>query len=65
MREKLSLGEELVILYISNNFRLKGLLTLVKSLGELKKSGKDFKALIVGRGNETPYSKLAKKLGLP
>jgi len=63
MREKLSLGEELVILYISNNFRLKGLLTLVKSLGELKKSGKNFKALIIGRGNETPYRRLAKKLG--
>ena len=63
MREELSLGEELVILYISNNFRLKGLLTLVKSLGELRKSGKDFKALIIGRGNETPYRKLAKKLG--
>jgi len=64
MREKLSLGEELVLLYISNNFRLKGLLTLVKSLGELKKSGKDFKALIIGRGNKTPYRKLAKKLGV-
>ncbi len=63
MREKLSLGEELVILYISNNFRLKGLLTLVKALGELKKSGKDFKALIVGRGKESPYRKLAEKLG--
>ena len=63
MRGKLSLGEEFVILYISNNFRLKGLLTLVTSLGELKKSGKVFKALIVGRGNEAPYRKLAKKLG--
>ena len=63
MREKLSLGEELVILYISNNFRLKGLITLIKSMGELKKSGKDFRVLIVGRGNEAPYRKLAKKLG--
>ncbi|MGR3294292.1 MAG: glycosyltransferase family 4 protein [Candidatus Scalindua sp.] len=63
MREKLSLGEEFVILYISNNFRLKGLITLIKSLGELKKSGKDFKTLIIGRGNEAPYRKLAKKLG--
>ncbi len=63
MRGKLSLGDEFVILYISNNFRLKGLLTLIKSLGELKKSGKDFKVLIIGRGNETPYCKLAKKLG--
>jgi UDP-glucose:(heptosyl)LPS alpha-1,3-glucosyltransferase len=63
MREELSLGKEFVILYISNNFRLKGLLTLIKSLGELKKSGKEFNALIIGRGNETPYRKLAKKLG--
>ena len=62
MREKLSLGEELVILYISNNFRLKGLFTLIKSMGELKKSGKDFKALIIGRGNNAPYRKLAKRL---
>ena len=63
IRDELSLGEEFVILYISNNFRLKGLLTLVKSLGELKKVGKDFKVLIIGRGNEAPYRKLAKKLG--
>ena len=62
MREKLSLGEELVILYISNNFRLKGLFTLIKSMGELKKSGKDFKALIIGRGNNAPYRKMAKRL---
>ncbi|MHC4321509.1 MAG: glycosyltransferase family 4 protein [Planctomycetota bacterium] len=62
MRDKLALGEEFIILYISNNFRLKGLLTLIKSLGELKKSGKDFKVLIIGRGNEAPYRKLAEKL---
>ncbi len=63
IRKKLSMDEELVILYISNNFRLKGLFTLIKSLGELGKSGKNFKALIIGRGNEVPYRKLAKRLG--
>ncbi|MFQ5686788.1 MAG: glycosyltransferase family 4 protein [Candidatus Scalindua sp.] len=62
IREKLSLGEDLVILYISNNFRLKGLLTLIKALGELKKSRNDFKALIVGRGRDASYRKIAKKL---
>lgn len=62
VRRKLALGENFVVLYISNNFRLKGLLTLIKSLGELKKSRKDFKALVVGRGNVTPYRKLAKRL---
>ena len=62
IRKKLSLGEEFVILYISNNFRLKGLLTLIKALGELKKSHKDFKALIIGRGRDASYRKLAKRL---
>jgi len=62
VREKLSLGEEFVILYISNNFRLKGLLTLIKALGELKKSRNDFKALIIGRGRESLYRKIAKRL---
>ncbi len=62
VRRELDLGEEFVILYISNNFRLKGLLTLIKSLGELKKSRKDFRALVIGRGNVAPYSKLAEKL---
>ncbi|MBS1257948.1 MAG: Lipopolysaccharide core biosynthesis protein RfaG [Candidatus Scalindua arabica] len=62
VREKLSLGEEFVILYISNNFRLKGLLTLIKALGELKKLRNDFKALIIGRGRDSSYHKIAKKL---
>lgn len=62
IREKLSLGEEFVILYISNNFRLKGLFTLIKALGELKKSRNDFKALIIGRGRNSSYRKIAKRL---
>jgi UDP-glucose:(heptosyl)LPS alpha-1,3-glucosyltransferase len=62
IRERLSLGEEFVILYISNNFRLKGLLPLVKALGELKKSRNNFKALIIGRGRDSSYRKIAKKL---
>lgn len=63
IREKLSIGEEFIILYISNNFRLKGLSNLIKSLGEFRKSHRNFKALIIGRGRETAYRKLAKRLG--
>ena len=62
IRKRLSIGEECVILYISNNFRLKGLSTLIRALGELKRSHKDFKALIIGRGKKSSYCKLAKKL---
>ncbi len=62
IRKKLSIGEEFVILHISNNFRLKGLFTLIKSLGELKKLHKNFKVLIIGRGKKASYCKLAKKI---
>lgn len=62
MRERLALGEEFVILYISNNFRLKGLFTLIRSLGELRKSHKNFKAVIIGRGRNSSYRRLAKRL---
>ena len=62
VRKKLFISEEFVILYVSNNFRLKGLTMLVKALGELKKSHKEFKALIIGRGRDTSYRKLAKRL---
>ena len=62
IRKKLSIGDGLILLYISNNFRLKGLVNLIKSLGEIRKSRKDFMALIIGRGDSAPYLKLAKKL---
>jgi UDP-glucose:(heptosyl)LPS alpha-1,3-glucosyltransferase len=62
VRERLSLDEKFVILYVSNNFRLKGLFALIKSLGELKKTHKDFKALIIGRGRDASYRKLARRL---
>ncbi|MCP5007287.1 MAG: glycosyltransferase family 4 protein, partial [Planctomycetes bacterium] len=62
IRKKLSIGEEFVLLYISNNFRLKGLTILIRSLGILKQTHPDFKALIIGRGKKTLYCRLAKKL---
>jgi UDP-glucose:(heptosyl)LPS alpha-1,3-glucosyltransferase len=62
VRKKLFMSKEFVILHISNNFRLKGLSTLIKSLGELKKYHKNFKALIVGRGQKSRYRKLVRKV---
>lgn len=63
IRKKLSIGREFVLLYISNNFRLKGLATLIRALGVLKQTHTDFKAVIIGRGKKSPYGKLAKRLG--
>ncbi len=62
IRKKLSIGDEFVLLYISNNFRLKGLHTLIRSLDVLKQSHTNFKALIIGRGKKSTYHKLAKRL---
>jgi UDP-glucose:(heptosyl)LPS alpha-1,3-glucosyltransferase len=62
VRKKLSIGEEFVLLYVSNNFRLKGLTTLIRSLGVLKQTHTNFKALIIGRGRKSSYVKLAKRL---
>ncbi|GJQ57919.1 MAG: glycosyltransferase family 1 protein [Candidatus Scalindua sp. AMX11] len=62
VRKKLSIGEEFVLLYVSNNFRLKGLATLIRSLGVLTQTQTNFKALVIGRGKKSAYGKLAKRL---
>ncbi len=58
IRKKLSLGNDFVILYVSNNFRLKGLSVLIKAMGEFKKSHNNFKVLIIGRSRDSAYRKL-------
>jgi UDP-glucose:(heptosyl)LPS alpha-1,3-glucosyltransferase len=53
-------GGEPVLLFVSNNFRLKGLCDLIRSLPLLKACGvPDFRLLIAGRGNPEPYRRLA------
>ena len=50
------IGEAFVILFVSNNFRLKGLDYLIKSLSELKREGlRPFKLLVLGRDRQAPY----------
>lgn len=57
--------DELVFLFVSNNFRMKGLDFLIKALAELKKEGSlFFKLLVVGRDRKEPYLHLGKKLGI-
>jgi UDP-glucose:(heptosyl)LPS alpha-1,3-glucosyltransferase len=58
-------ADELVILFVSNNFRMKGLVFLIKALGEIKKENSPpFKLLILGRDRKEPYLRLAKKRGI-
>jgi UDP-glucose:(heptosyl)LPS alpha-1,3-glucosyltransferase len=63
LRRKHHIGEEKVILFVSNNFRMKGLSYLMKALSHLKTKGvSPFKLLILGRDRQGPYLRLATRL---
>jgi len=65
IRKRHGIGSEFVILYVSNNFRMKGLGYLVKALAEIKESNPTpYKCLVLGRDKKAPYVRLAEKLGI-
>ncbi|MCJ7748844.1 MAG: glycosyltransferase family 4 protein, partial [Desulfobacterales bacterium] len=65
IRKRYGIGNEFVILFVSNNFKMKGLGYLIKALAKIKKEDHPpFKLLILGRDRQNPYLRLAKKLGI-
>jgi UDP-glucose:(heptosyl)LPS alpha-1,3-glucosyltransferase len=48
-------GEKLKILFSAGNFRLKGLLPLLHSAGQIAKDRKDFRVVVMGRGRKERY----------
>ncbi len=57
--------EEWVLLFVSNNFRMKGLSFLMKALADIKKRGSPpFKLLILGRDRQATYLRLAREIGI-
>ncbi len=65
VRRGLGIGEEMMFLFVSNNFRMKGLYYLIKALGGLKREGSPpFKCVVLGRDRKAPYLRLAKKEGV-
>lgn len=65
IRRRHGIGDELVILFVSNNFRMKGLGFLMRALADLKMEGRPlFKLIILGRDRKAPYLHLAKKIGI-
>lgn len=61
IRNKYNLSQEdFIILFVANEFRRKGLLTLLKSLSKIGNS--KIKLMIVGKGYRFPYIFLAKSL---
>jgi len=65
IRRRHGIGEELVILFVSNNFRMKGLGFLIRALAKIKKGvHPPFKLLILGRDHPGSYLRLAKEMGM-
>ncbi len=66
-RKELGIGpQEFVILFVGMNFEIKGLELVIKALGELKKGNieRDIKLVIVGKGDQERYMRLAHELGI-
>ncbi len=57
-------GGPLKILFSAGNFRLKGLLPLLRALGEVRKRGIPFHLTVMGRGRRDRYLAVIRELGL-
>ena len=65
IREKLHIDEqETLILFVSRNYERKGLRSLIESVALLRETVHPIKIVVVGRGNPTPFKRLALKLGI-
>jgi UDP-glucose:(heptosyl)LPS alpha-1,3-glucosyltransferase len=65
IRRRHGIGDEFVILFVSNNFRMKGLVFLIKALAEIKKENSPpFKLLVLGRDRQDSYLGLARDTGI-
>ncbi len=65
IRGRHGIGNERVILFVSNNFRMKGLGSLIRALAKIKKEGGPaFKLLVLGRDHRDSYLRLARGMGI-
>ena len=65
IRKRYGIGDEFVILFVSNNFRMKGLDYLIKALAKIKKEDHPpFRLLVLGRDHQGPYLRLVTHLGV-
>ena len=67
VRNRFGIGpDEPLILFVSMNFSIKGLDRLLRGLGRLRKRDPEarFRLLVVGRGDQKTYGRLARDLGL-
>ena len=64
IRDKFGIDtSETVLLFIANNFRLKGLAPLVRAVGALAADHKHLRVLVIGRDHAERYKALARSFG--
>jgi UDP-glucose:(heptosyl)LPS alpha-1,3-glucosyltransferase len=65
IRRRHGIGDEFVILFVSNNFRMKGLGSLIKALADMKKENSPpLRLLVLGRDRQDSYAGLAREMGI-
>jgi UDP-glucose:(heptosyl)LPS alpha-1,3-glucosyltransferase len=63
IRKKLGIRDELLLLIVAHNFALKGVPTLLKSVGALVRQGQPVRLVVAGGKRLEPYRDLAEQLG--
>jgi len=64
-RQELGLADgDLALLYVSNNWRRKGLAVLISALSRLDERARNVHLVVVGRGRPAAFQNLAKRLGV-
>lgn len=63
VRQRLGLRDETLFLIVAHNFRLKGVPTLLASMGELVARGRKVHLAVVGGKRVAPYERLAERVG--
>ena len=56
--------DETVFLFVSNNYRLKGLHDLIHALALARRKDKSLRLVVAGRGASAPFARIASKLGV-
>lgn len=63
IRKKLGIRDEVLVLIVAHNFPLKGVPTLLKSVGRLVRGGEPLRLVVAGGKRLGPYRRLAEQSG--
>lgn len=63
VRDSLRVGQDVVLLLVAHNFRLKGVDVAIRALARLARRGAPLQLVVVGRDRPEGYRRLARRLG--